>query len=851
MQIRSEAVILLWLTATVSPGQVTLPIEVMGSPPHVEAVTVHLGPEEAGRADHLWGQVHNVSYEGKARVRVNGGAWIPLWNDSEAVVVAEPDRAYGGFGGGFSTVAFRIPVPHVAFRTGANSIEFEYGYKHPGHATAGYRVIRMNILDEKGRSLVPASGFLEEDPQTWGPPLETAADIAAGEAIWRSADLGMAASCKDCHTDDGRDLKYFNFSNKVIIEQCKKSGFSEHQGKRVASYIRSLPLEAPPLARPWNPPYQPGPGTDQRPVFEWAAGAGLEAVLPSDAAMLPHLFGSATAAEIAAVIDLDTDLNLREIPIAVQFPDWLHWLPRSHPMDVWGETYWETEKGENPAVRNWRNPHQSYQYISGQFRDANLANRSDLVTVMDNQFQRNILWWIGDARSGHPWTDLEGKNIDRAKARGYTAEEAKLNLSRWRAVKLWELFHTYDAEDKAGNHIPTAEKFQWPAGYFSVFQLAAHFIGDNRGTSCFAWESEATGTYFSSIWYQLQMVLNSGMRMGRDVSPVDWAYNFYHINILGERTGVHEPLRLVQNLIKCYQQRSRPGEPISKEVWSMREVSPWRIYSDFKGDATTMSMLDGYGHGKDLRIQITEALLRQFLRRSTSYAPSEWPRASERLLSPYNWYRLEPESYIPVEEPDAVTGYNLFGETGASDAIEGDALFRLIPLFHAMGMDSSLVGQLANWCASVWPAADWQMRASDSDGDGLHDGWEGLRYRSLQWGADDDPDKSGLNNLQSYAMGLLHPLEPGINIQPATGSGDAIGVHYRRPIYRKGFATDLLTSGNLRDWTPSVSAPDFIGASVQGEDALFQTIVEWHRFDGNPQRFFRLMVQEDKEQDHP
>src|SRR5207249_8229093 len=39
-------------------------------------------------------------------------------------------------------------------------------------------------------------------------------------------------------------------------------GLSEQQGELVASYIRSLPVPNP--GRPWNPPYQPGPGLIRR-----------------------------------------------------------------------------------------------------------------------------------------------------------------------------------------------------------------------------------------------------------------------------------------------------------------------------------------------------------------------------------------------------------------------------------------------------------------------------------------------------------------------------------------------------------------------------------------------------------
>ena len=32
-------------------------------------------------------------------------------------------------------------------------------------------------------------------------------------------------------------------------------------------------------------------------------------------------------------------MNTREIPVAIQFPDWNEWLPRVHPKDAWGTTF--------------------------------------------------------------------------------------------------------------------------------------------------------------------------------------------------------------------------------------------------------------------------------------------------------------------------------------------------------------------------------------------------------------------------------------------------------------------------------------------------------------------------------
>jgi hypothetical protein len=58
-------------------------------------------------------------------------------------------------------------------------------------------------------------------------------------------------------------------------------------------------------------------------------------MLPSDAAMLPYVAPTQTAADF----NPNGYLSIRETPISFQLPDWNRWLPRIHPMDVWGRAF--------------------------------------------------------------------------------------------------------------------------------------------------------------------------------------------------------------------------------------------------------------------------------------------------------------------------------------------------------------------------------------------------------------------------------------------------------------------------------------------------------------------------------
>jgi len=71
----------------------------------------------------------------------------------------------------------------------------------------------------------------------------------------------------------------------------------------------------------------------------------------NDSDTLPFLFAqngnvpdwNAIAPTIHRTFRPDGNLNPREIPIALQLPDWNRWLPRVHPLDAWGSAFLKSE----------------------------------------------------------------------------------------------------------------------------------------------------------------------------------------------------------------------------------------------------------------------------------------------------------------------------------------------------------------------------------------------------------------------------------------------------------------------------------------------------------------------------
>ncbi len=79
----------------------------------------------------------------------------------------------------------------------------------------------------------------------------------------------------------------------------------------------------------------------KRPVWQWAAGAGLDAVLETDAQMLPDMFGAnPTKQSVDAYFDSDQMWDTSTQRVSIQLPDWKRWLPLVHPLDAFDRNGW-------------------------------------------------------------------------------------------------------------------------------------------------------------------------------------------------------------------------------------------------------------------------------------------------------------------------------------------------------------------------------------------------------------------------------------------------------------------------------------------------------------------------------
>ncbi len=716
-------------------------------------------------ATHMYLQVNNLNAAIEMSYRVDGGNWQDCAPDYTGY---EKDEAYGGLGGGFGTVRFITPIDGLS-GAGSHTLQFRYNYQ-PASETLGYRILAMEFRGGvSGEDLLTDTEIIQEDPSGWVGPFGAgaSAEAAEGKTLWEQESIlkdpsgvDITASCADCHASSGYDLKYFNYSNKSIEARSVFHALSREEGQKIAQYIRDLNADwQSENGRPWQPPFQPGPDADNDPD-EWAAGQGLENVLDSDADMITELFGSSNPSEEqirTAINDFGENTNIRTQRVSVQFPDWNEWLPRVHPKDLRanGGPY---AGNVNGVIANdeWNSIDAAYHTARADAANGvALAQQSDNCRCHNNNALFAAVNKLVEAPSKVIWNSEFPSNsyAQGSASKNVSFEEKKRHLGAYVGVKTFELVHlnglhkitNYENIDAAD-----IEALQWPTKHWVVFQNAAHVSSSDRGRS-YWWAdddgndnhlsvAELKGIYLSSVWYQVQLTITPGHRLGNSVEPNDNAYNLMHVNKMSYASGIMEPARFLQNYLKAAEQRTNDFNVSGSNTggyagWNMRELSPWRLYgsNEFPNGEETMlfDRLDDYHDGltrKARNVFISEVTERlQYLTDNDKWGPritlqesmTRGSNGSERYM------KLEERSAVPVS---ALNEDNSFGDSffynrrwftdygnnhgrfisGDKDAVEVDAAFSLLDIAKDGDViDESVFNSFRAWANATWDFSAW------------------------------------------------------------------------------------------------------------------------------------------------
>jgi hypothetical protein len=661
------------------------PLEVLGSEGTVVVSKFNLTRGSA--AQRLWLQVNNLSYDGKASLQINNGAWVSLRNDTTEIETA--GKAYGGIGGGYSTLRLTVAVTGVV--DGENTVRFRFN-KSDG-VSIGFRVLALNFLDSSGAKLLSETALRQIEPNDWLPIRNSPEDIARGQELWSTAALkssyladakNIRARCADCHTQDGRDLHQFNYSNYSIVERSKFHGLSQVQGEQIASYVRHLrqSLGTPSdNCRPWNPPYQPGIGLDSQ--ADWTCGAGLEAVLEQDQDSLKSVFPNG---HTKAAISTDGLLNAREIPVAFQLPDWKRWLPQVHPLDAWGDYF------ENSNL-NKRYAGQGTGSDKIVLRDRLKSRGKNYVLGQNGDFWTDVYYW--GVEWGERWKPPIA--VDKSKLED---QKKTYSTAQWLLVKNWELAQEFNLEQScpetyrkrvAQNPVLSLSKVEarsWCGHWRFIFDVSPHILQIPNENNIFG--SKSANLYFANAWYHLQLLINPGSGDHNVHLPTDWQYAYGLLNDLENTSGRKEPVRALIYMVKGTQEMANGiGVTNVNKGWNFRDATPLDVWANGKNGRWK-------GIQDATRIAVINAYLETWLDKSESYPEADWQRidaADGDLWCGWSQRRLCWKDYVP----GSLRGVSPTRENFATWSFES------IPNMRADGINGTLLNRYADLMHKLYP----------------------------------------------------------------------------------------------------------------------------------------------------
>lgn len=631
-------------------NSLTIPIEVYGANGTVRSSQVFVNSTAGFEDPFLYLKVHGIQYENQMKVRVNSSTWISVVESN--VQYLNKELSVGGIGGGAHTLSLRLKLPRGILVAGLNTVDFQFD--HTDGVVNGFRVLKFNFQNSFGQSLLSESIFSEEDPSRWRPPYSGAPDILEGENLYKNAQLinpgnglAMIAHCADCHTKDGRDLKYFNYSNFTIQQRAIFHGLTQKQGDQIASYIRSL--NSPAHGRPWNPPYQPGPGMDSRPVEQWSAGAGIDLVLSQDSQSFGYLFSGNTVNP--QTLSATSSINAREIPISLQLPDWNHWLPRVHPLDAYGASFSNVKN----SYENLRNALQvgdtvSYQNSLGQSFASFLSAR--------DAFQASLL----------PSDPVPNGFYNRQVAHSI------YSFSLWSAVKNWEIAQEFGLEAMAQIPFPN---FTPPRAWNTniAFTTAPEL---STGGSSYPWLFNGRQNTFdasSFAWYYLQIILNDSNRTQLVKTPIDWGLT---VSVLGRLASSNSGRAALMTIVQTKALQSKTngiGPEDSARGFNWVATDPARLITGTSFNAWSEIPAE-------FQAQLFEGMLKAWLNQASSFTPARYYQGLQTSANEV------PAANNMNYQPDMATQVNF-----------------MIPRFKASGVSQNQINLLAAWAKLMWPSS--------------------------------------------------------------------------------------------------------------------------------------------------
>ena len=696
-------------TDSSSSPKIVLPLEVVypvGSHVSVNFTTT-------ASATSLLLSLHGIEIEDEASVQINNQPAILI--DNSTVEILGPGLTTQ-FPIGSSDISYynlrlkaNIPAGAVTLKFSLNKIT---------DRVSGFRVVNVDLRDVANKSVLPPKTFVSEDVFRWRAPLvggkvASSADIDEGKNLFTQKDLtgsplnklNLQMHCSDCHANDGRDLKYFNYSNTSIIARSLFHGLSLTQAEQIAAYIRSMKTYQSRNARPWNPPYQPKSGLDASDIREWSAGGGITAVLTDQRQMVPYIFPGYTKSREAAITSqsllnssnpqsspdqlIFSNLNIRELPIDLPLPDWNHWLPDVSLRDAVGG---DSQYTSSVLFKAFAQLDQALQ-------------AGDLQSYAKNARSSPIEIGGAYVPKSYPILSHPGMTIDKPEQ--YSNHDlAKIShaVSLWKDVKQWEMQNKYDLDNQVSKLInlsfpglsPLVQQRFEPRGWISsiLFSTSSKFVDRDLGQTSITGNTRGE-QYMRDSWYWQQLILNPGMGYGCGNNPIDWGYIPGAIEETGLVLQKSQFMRLYAMTVKGMQERDNGIDYTDPRSCGW---NPWRLGAE-------LSIVPDGSVPANTGNAMINSLISSYVTKNLTYQNKVWYKAYSTNIDP---------SFNPAITTQQAM-QNSFGfSNGTADFLDTMKAYLSRRTCFSSLRESETT--MVKWLDSVYPNIDWTQLANRNVG---------------------------------------------------------------------------------------------------------------------------------------
>jgi hypothetical protein len=688
-------------------GTVSIPIYLDGIGQPSQSRSVTLSGVGAGDT-YLQLLLHHASIypctAPKMTVSVNGQAAVGIMNNTVTVLplLGRPDLMHG-LGGSYEAMWVELRVPAGVAANGQNTLNFQHTF--PAGTTTARTLIAIPALNWRnsgGSFLMVTNGVLVEQDVLTGPDYAPSAyndtSVVNGQNYYENTITtypGTAGSttqpCAGCHTKTAWDMAYFSFPRVAVIGAARRFGAGEIDANNIYNYIwrrRATDTNAFGFGRVWNPPYQPGPGMDSKPIREWAAGAGINAVVQTDFDVFKDVFGGPTV-QYSVITNAWTKtgpgigMNIREQRINIQLPSIYHWYPKFHPLRQFSSfansDVWKMYTGAIPCMGT-----------AGGVRGAAAAYASSPVPTITYAFND---YWHAD------WTrfllTIQGSAVDNTTGRYVT------DYGNWRNIKMLEMMQEFNLERSP---LPSSarERMNWYD--WGLFDLAPNILKTPYGADGLQDGTTLQKRYFTVAWYAVQIALNAGNYsngiMKNDIRPMDWPYSYgFFIEMTLVENGAPSAGMLLQNQVKAYQcQDFNTGVLAQDRGWSPNRNSPLTWLHN--------PTLDGLWSSSKCNIPAAQrtayydAMTKYWVMKSRQFTPAQYyafQNGGVNVGGSPSWSGPNP----------AATKY--FGELNGQFLLP-EQLWECIGAARNHGVSAAVINDLKAFCVERWPAAAWAGR---------------------------------------------------------------------------------------------------------------------------------------------